>query len=229
MRRLVGEFGIIVVGVLVALAIDSWWSERQERTEERDVTALMLFEFQSNLQRLDTVAAQDRESLDAGYQILDLIGKRAVGQDVELPASLVWNLAEVWTFNPVQGGLNSLIDSGQLDILQDPELRVALAGWPDIVADLHENEAEEWNNSYETLIPFLEHAGVWKDVLIANGKLPRLDQHEEAADMSVLIEEPLFGELVANRVMNLHILLDEVATVQRGIESILAMLKAGAG
>lgn len=222
--RLVAEFSVIVVGVLVALAIEAGWSERQERIDEQDAIQMLRVEFQSNAARLDTVAAQHREGLEAGYALLGLMDEAEQGRAPDLPAPLLFDLVEVWTYDPINGGLNSLIASGRLGILENEALRAALAGWPDIVADLRENEEEEWANTYQVLNPFFMDLGVWEDVLLASGRLRRIEPEPGSADISPLLRNPRFRQHVANRVMNLHNLLDEVVTVEEAIEAILDLL-----
>ena len=46
--RLVIEFSVIVLGVFVALAAESWWSDREERTFERELREDMVAEFAGN-------------------------------------------------------------------------------------------------------------------------------------------------------------------------------------
>jgi len=217
---------VIVVGVLVALAIDAWWSGRQERVEEREAIELLRAEFQSNAARLDTVASQHREGLEAGYALLALMDEAAQGRDVYLPPPMIFELVEVWTYDPINGGLNSLIASGRLGILEDEALRAALAGWPDIVADLRENEEEEWSNTYKVLNPFFMDLGVWEDVLRARGLLRRYAPSESGVDLSPLLGNWRLRQHVANRIMNLHNLLDEVETVEDSIRNILELLEA---
>ena len=50
--RFLVEFAVIVVGVLVALGIDSWASDQAVRSEEVDAKRLLRAEFLSNLPRL---------------------------------------------------------------------------------------------------------------------------------------------------------------------------------
>jgi hypothetical protein len=52
-------------------------------------------------------------------------------------------LSALWgspTFDPPTGTLQALINSGDIDVLADPELVGALTAWPAFVEDLKENE-----------------------------------------------------------------------------------------
>ena len=59
----IGELLIIVVGVLIALAIDQWNANRLERQEEVDAVSRILIDLQTDLDdfafRLESVSAKD--------------------------------------------------------------------------------------------------------------------------------------------------------------------------
>ena len=54
LKSSVGEFGLIVAGVLVALLAESWWSERQDRQVEQQILVDATTEFRQNIEILDT-------------------------------------------------------------------------------------------------------------------------------------------------------------------------------
>jgi hypothetical protein len=45
-KQLSREFVVVVVGVFIALAAESWWSEREDRRFEREIREDMLVEFE---------------------------------------------------------------------------------------------------------------------------------------------------------------------------------------
>ena len=152
---------------------------------------------------------------------------RDVGPEVsEVTPDLVMQFASTWTYDPVVGGLNSLIQSGRLGILQEDSLRVALAGWPDIVTDLRENENEEWRFTFPVLNPLLVEIGLAEDLFGAAGRLRRIDLTSGAPDLRPLLSDPRFRHLCATRIMNLHDVLDEVRSVEESAQAILQLLDA---
>ena len=50
--RLFGEFLVIVVGVLVALAADAWWDNQVEARYEQEVLTDLMDEFSQNQRQL---------------------------------------------------------------------------------------------------------------------------------------------------------------------------------
>jgi len=53
MKSAAGDFGLIVVGVLVALLAESWWSERHDRFGEKQILVDATTEFHQNIEILD--------------------------------------------------------------------------------------------------------------------------------------------------------------------------------
>lgn len=60
-----------------------------------------------------------------------------------------------WTFNPSDGVLQDLLNSGRLHLIRNDRLRSKLAAWPGRVADLAEDEAANKMILDEQLLPFL--------------------------------------------------------------------------
>ena len=61
-RRLAIEFAVIVIGVFVALAAESWWAEREERQYEREIREDMVVEFESNIRILDVDIEENEQA-----------------------------------------------------------------------------------------------------------------------------------------------------------------------
>ena len=144
---------MIVGSILMAFGIEAAWSEKKERADESDAIAQLAHDFASNAARLDTVRMVHQTALDATYEILALAGLAGEALGTLLTGALVRNSWRVWTYDPVLGGVHSLIQSGRLGILRNDALRVAVAGWPDIVEDLNEDEIQESEETYERVVP----------------------------------------------------------------------------
>ncbi len=146
---------VIILSILMAFGIDAWWSARQARVEEREAIAQLATDFRSNAARLDTIRSMHEAALEASYEILARAGMRGEPRGDQRTAELVWHSLRAWTYAPVLGGINSLVQSGQLDLLRNDSLRVAVAGWPDIVEDLNGDELLENENTFRRLAPHL--------------------------------------------------------------------------
>lgn len=216
---------VIVVSILLAFGIDAWWDERQERAEEREALAQLESDFRANAIQLDTIRFYHQRALDAGYEILARAGLGGEPRGGPSAAELVLQVGSAWNYDPVLGGINSLIQSGKLGILQNDSLRIAIAGWPDVVRDLNGDENQQQEYSFDRLRPHLMDRGVLFDALMAGGMFGRLEQRP-VPDMAWILEDSLFLEMVGYRVIRLEEILAEVALVDQSIQTILSLVEA---
>jgi len=224
--RIVVEGTIIVVSILLAFWIDAWWNERQLQADEREAIAQLVADFRTNEELLGDIRAVHEIALDAAYEILARAGLGGQPQSDATTAELVYLALRSWTYDPVLGGTLSLIQSGRLGILRNSSLRVALAGWPDIVADLTGDEWGENRTTFERTGPYLIAKGAMYDALRSAGRLRRIDM-DPRSDLSALLSDPTFLEMMSWRVNNLENVLDEVDIVEASIHHILGLLEAG--
>ena len=133
--RFVREFSVIVVGVFVALAAESWWSERAERVYERDLRQDMSAEFDANLRILEgDLAINDT----ASARIVSYV---ALGE-AELQSMSSAQVAETiggwldWAgFDPEMGSAQALVESGNVGAIDDRRLRLLLSRWAGLLEE----------------------------------------------------------------------------------------------
>ena len=123
--RLVSEFGVIVLGVLVALFMESAWEDRKERALAAQYRERLAEEVVSNREALDLDRAFMTENCRASQAAFDgLTGAVRVSPD-----SLV---RQVWGAlllnNPSfrRSVYEDLMGAGRLGLIQDPELRTRI-------------------------------------------------------------------------------------------------------
>lgn len=210
----------------MAFGIDAWWSARQARLEEREAIAQLATDFQANAARLDTIRSIHETALEASYEILARAGMGGAPRSDQRTAELVWHSLRAWTYDPVLGGINSLVQSGQLGLLRNDSLRVAVAGWPDIVEDLNGDELLESENTFGRLAPYLIARGTMHASLLSVGALDRLGVRD-APDVTELLSDSVYLQMISWRVNGLENVLSEVETVDQSIQRILRLLDGG--
>jgi len=126
---LVQEFVVIVIGVFLALAAESWWSEREDRRLEREIREDMIAEFEANIRILEADLATNEgarrriATLDglSGEALLALTDDRILGM---FYPSVDWA-----GFDPEMGTVQALVESGNIVLVSDRDLRLRLARW----------------------------------------------------------------------------------------------------
>ena len=113
--------GAIVAGILLAFGIEAWWSEREERSTEQKILRVLDAEMQLNLSMIEEEISYHSATREAIAQIF-----RAAAGNLELSEEQVDVLFAdlLWWSEPefAIGALVSLVDGGQIGIVDDSEL-----------------------------------------------------------------------------------------------------------
>ncbi len=147
----VGELLIVVIGVLIALAIDQWNDDRLERVEEVDAIARILADIQLDLQefdfRLKAVSAKEESLLRVKANLAGGTPSdpEAFLDDIIAGADFGWNqgLARRSTYD-------NLLGSGKLGIIADSNIRSQISDYYRYYLDSH-NRIDERETDYPKL------------------------------------------------------------------------------
>ena len=150
----VGEIILVVIGILLALQINSWNRERENRKQEQQILSQLSKEYRSNLKQIE-------DKIEIGNEVFNFLlytaaiygaihhdcGRRpgrASLQDLHRP-----------TFDPKLSVSNELINSGKLYLLENLELRNKVSAFSSSLSELKEEEVAIFELTEERLIPFL--------------------------------------------------------------------------
>jgi hypothetical protein len=134
-RWFAAEYLIAVPGVLTAVGINAWWSEREDRHFERKLRADMIAEFEAILATLvSDLAAND--SAHAVINSLDTLSDSAL---LALSSDDLINRfrqgAGVAGFDPEMGFVQALVESGNLGAVGDRDLRLLPSRWAGLLEE----------------------------------------------------------------------------------------------
>lgn len=120
--RLVAEFGVIVIGVLVALFAESAWQERGNRAEEAEVLARIQEEVRADSSRLATAGAWLEFVLPAAERVPGILaGRDTLPPEGQL--ALLYGAATVNRANPRFWTWDELRETGRSALIRDADLR----------------------------------------------------------------------------------------------------------
>lgn len=149
------EFALIVVGVLVALALESAWQDRAERAAERELLSGLLAEFARNAESLDRWIGFHQEISTAAKDLAGYLDRSPDGQTVSVPDSLIALLAPTPTYDPEVNSLDAALSSGQISIIRSADVQRALANWTRLLGDAQEEEGRSATQAHRELFPLL--------------------------------------------------------------------------
>ena len=162
LRKALREVPILVLGILIAFALQAWWDGNRDAEEERQALRALRSEMELNLEGLETnIRRHDRVAQAVHvFHTQMLTAESAQISDSLLVAAIVSP-----TFDPSTGALESVQRLGA----GSASLAGAAARWRSVVDDATEDERRSRTFTDEQLSPFLS-----RTVDLPNADLSRL-------------------------------------------------------
>jgi hypothetical protein len=152
--RAVASLATIIVGVILALAANAWWQNRQDRARIHGYLEMLQVDLRATDSLIDRSIAQDQRSgADSQRMVNTLLSARSW---TELPESVNphFGIDDVWFRT---GTVDALLSTGDINKVGSAALRSALVRYVDEVdqirSSLDKAETAAWNNGRE-----FEHA-----------------------------------------------------------------------
>jgi len=147
-----GEIVLVMIGILLALQVDTWNQNRIDRDTEREAIISLLEEFRLNKERIERKQEKRRLALSN----LDIFLEKASTGNASDSLLQVTHSSDLFPgiTNPSFGIIKSLVSSGEINLIRNDSLRYLLADWEDQTENLRENEEILWEFTvdYKALI-----------------------------------------------------------------------------
>lgn len=165
LRWFAAEITIVVVGVLIALALNSWWQTRQEAQAEQRLLIALLDEFSANQGRLTEILAF-HEDLKATARTLlavsaNLPGDLTADSVDALLANVTWWASYTTLESTV---LDAAVQDGRLGLIRTDSLRRLLTGWRSEVESAAAQSKQEYSH----------YADAWLSLLRAEADIAQI-------------------------------------------------------
>ncbi len=181
-----GEIILVVLGILIAIQINGWNEGRKDRNKEKVLLAELHKEATGNLAQFEENKAGHINSLRACNIVLRNVSSMNDTQ-VSLDSVLRYGpgVFRGLTFDPSNGVIESLISTGEIQLIRNDSLRNYLITWKDVLKDFQEEEENSrflWKHRVE---PYL----------IEHGDFINLTNPKNIA----LFQDPKFLNMIARR------------------------------
>ena len=154
-----GEIILVVIGILIALQINSWNESRKNTIKEQQILSQLKEEYTANLLQLEQKIAHRKKIIKAATKVLEYIDEPTKVPEASLTSQLNILIGNP-TFKPIE---NNLINSGNILLIKNEKLNQLLITWPSEV--LHVQEIEKiWNKRmWEYVIPIFGEVGILRE------------------------------------------------------------------
>lgn len=159
-----GEILLVVIGILIALQINTWNENRINKNKEVAIISDLHREFQKNKTKLDSTIAYHRTILEAISEVMNLIGEPEEFVLEHNTDSLIYLTIDYDDFSPSQSVISELISSGKLNLISSDSLRVLIFDWVSVIEEKNESYATMDEMSQNMTLPYLSKNGSLKDI-----------------------------------------------------------------
>jgi hypothetical protein len=225
LRWFAAEFFVVVAGILVALAVQSWWNDRSARLAEHALLQRLRAEFVSNRRMYDDAVEAQRSVITTARRVLEWTGPHPSSVDEAEFESLVAALcAELPRYRPAVSELQSMLASGQLALIRNDGLRAKLAAWPLAVELVGTSEKYLADMVIREFYPYLLERIPLLNLDVSYSTDPAMRRSGFDIDYRILLRDVQFENHVENRWTLSVYILSSMANAHALMEEIIALL-----
>jgi tellurite resistance protein len=170
-----GEIILVVIGILIALAINTANQNRINKNYEHTYLLGLEQEFETSRMKLKELIAVNKSNANNSRKILQYITYKNETPTEVVFSNLLYNtFSNDIAFNPNNSLLNEMINSGNLKNLSNTELRRQLTNWLSTMEDISRQEKElsvqrekvldMFRTDKSSLRTILEHTRVYNQI-----------------------------------------------------------------
>ncbi|GMQ30497.1 DUF6090 family protein [Algoriphagus confluentis] len=168
-----GEVILLVIGIMIALAINNNNLKNQNRVKEQVYLKGLKEDFQISRAKLQELIKVNRNNLESAKKIFQAGPKAPNLEEKQFSLWVFEALAFEISFSPNNSLLMEMVSSGSLKDLSNPDLRKALTDWLATLEDIQKQELE-LSLQRENVVSIFDQEGysirkVFEDVEVTQG------------------------------------------------------------
>jgi len=136
----IGEIFLVVIGILIALQINNWNSEKKARVEEKQLLQNLKFDFNNAIEDLTFLLDVRNQQVSAIKKLYTILESGHTNYTEDELLKLLWLESFTGSYDSQSSALNMLSNSGKINIISNDLLTNKLISWPDMLADFTEEE-----------------------------------------------------------------------------------------
>lgn len=162
----IGEIILVVIGILTALQINNWNEQENKITAEKKYLQSLEAEFQTNLSLLDQAMETNIEILESVEALLNLFNpdELAILNERQLSEKIYMAFSRELSYKPSNGVFQDIINSGNLNLIRNENLRRELASFNSTI-ELYKAQEDEANRNLAQLRDYLNNNGSLRKII----------------------------------------------------------------
>ncbi len=222
-----GEIILVVIGILIALQINNWNTEKNNRLESEKFMDRLLKEVRYNIKATDREIIREKDQIGSTVAILDMFNSDASKRQSRTLDSMLFICIGKNQIELKLSTLNEGLNTGSIALIPSDSLRTLLYGLQTLVDEIKHMEEINAEDIDNNLTPFLYEHLNWRK-MDAEFSLYRDESGETAFpdhDNLKVLQFMLFENLIDNRFYNSKEQLEEYENFKNTLELLEQMLE----
>ncbi|MEM6380769.1 MAG: DUF6090 family protein [Bacteroidota bacterium] len=124
----IGEIILVVIGILLALQINTWNENQQRHKEEKKLLIALIEDFKENKIRIEEAISKEEDVVDRSTALIEAMQSKQAAIDPDQIRNWVASGAKSWWKTEfVTGTYDAMVNSGKIDLLKNEDLKRALS------------------------------------------------------------------------------------------------------
>lgn len=175
----VGEIILVVIGILIALQIDTWRERQKQHQQEVYILNRFVADLNKDIKQFDNHIVKVKKRLSNIDSIAKML-ENPEKVDKRRFVQLQFELMIDDYFIPARGTYDEGVSSGKLTYIKNDQLREQIFNYYAAISSSRDNDNVQYKVTNELILPiFVEEIGTTKafaqNLLKANNQLPDLD------------------------------------------------------
>ena len=234
-----GEILLVVIGILIALSVNTWNQNNQNRKQGREILNQLLIEYKNNLTQINSKISIRKEIINSSIKLLGHTNSNVQSINNDSLNSYLTKFVLRPTFDPELSVSDELMNSGKLYLLTNSELRNKVSAFSSSLIELKEEEIIIMNWVEERILPFLiKHYQIGRMNMsflddeklrqtvtqIKFSKEKSLMNLFKQSDPSELLKHPDFEDYISLMIINTTYTNEQSYGVKNKIEEIILLI-----
>lgn len=155
-RKYIYEAIVIVLSILLAFAIDAWWSSRNTKEQKNALLIALIKDFEASKIQFNSHKTNHINTENHLETLLKWSDSTYLSEKIKMNFdSLLGTLFWREIYDPPLSTLESIISSSRFDMIENDKLITKLTKWPSMVDHLNEREIEKIEHFYNAYYPYI--------------------------------------------------------------------------
>ncbi len=155
----IGEIVLVVIGILIALAINNYNEKKKNIVQEQVILKQLKTDYEANLLQLENKIEMRRKLISESLNVLEITAKNIPISKDSLSTIFATFFMDP-TFDPIENDLTSL---GNIQLIRSDSLKQLLSHWTSDFNAYSESEQIQHDHYISEIIPFMKEVGIMRN------------------------------------------------------------------